>query len=96
MEFSTVCESPSIISFDTPRFRQIWRPCRASSSTRLLVVDHMDLALLVIHLPESLLMMHPIPTVPGLPLEAPSKFNLVQPLGGGIHLHLVLASFFFF
>ena len=60
------------------------------------MVDPIELALFAIQLPESLLMMHPIPTVLGLPLEAPSKFNLVQPLSGGNHLHFSLASLFFF
>ena len=60
------------------------------------MVDPIDLALLAIQLLESLLMMHHIPVVPALPLEAPSKFSLVQPLGGGIHLHLSLTSLLIF
>ena len=68
-------------------WRLIFRPStKPSSSTSLLVEGGRGKALLA-QMPElGLCIMKPAPAVPRLPLEAPSKFNLYQDLGGGDHL----------
>ena len=78
--FNTIWESPLMMILERPNFKHIKSPsCRTLSSVKLLVVSLIDLALLAIQNPESMLMMQPMPTLPGLPREVPSKFNLDQP-----------------
>ena len=62
---------------DEPRLAHINRPSsKALSSARLLDVGDILEAFFAIHLPLSLLIMIPMPSVPGFPLAAPSKLSL--------------------
>lgn len=91
--FRMICESPSIIKLEIPKLMQACKPSsKAVNSAKLFVVGLIGFAFLAIHLPESSLMIQPIPATPGFPLAAPSKFNLVQPFGGGDHLQFLLAA----
>ena len=68
-------------------WRLIFRPStKPSSSASLLVEGGRGKALLAQILELGLCIMKHVPVVLGLPLEAPSKFNLYQDLGGGDHL----------
>ena len=92
-----IWESPSIISFLIFNLMHRLIPSStASSSAILLEAMSNDFDLLAIQLPDSSRIIHPIPALPGFPLEAPSKFNFFHPGGGGSHLHESLARSFFF
>jgi hypothetical protein len=65
----------------------VWRP-RSSpvSSTTLLVVSPRNPASRPRISPQEFLSTAPYPVVPGLPLEAPSKFTLMKCARGGVQL----------
>ena len=84
-------------TLDNPRLIQSYNPLSsASNSAKLLEVGGMGEASFTTHLPESSLIMQPIPATPRLPLAVPSRLSLNHPHGGGTHLHLALASLLFF
>jgi hypothetical protein len=79
----TRVESPSMIVFFIPSHLRISRPSfRAPNSVALLVEFPILPAYSQMMLPPLSLTAPPIPTTPGLPFVAPSKFSLTNPNGG--------------
>jgi hypothetical protein len=80
-----ICESPSTIRGCKLRLRSIWRPfMRPHSSVELFIscprnVSLRHLIFLVLSLMTAL-----NPVGPGLPLDAPLKFNFQNPVGGNL------------
>jgi hypothetical protein len=83
----TTVESPSTMTFVIPYRLIILRPLSKALNSVVLLVEFPKLPVYSrMIFPLLSLINPPIPICPGLPLDAPLKFILTEPTGGGFQL----------